>query len=64
MPEHYTRNTLECTAYCNVCERMTQHRVYDGRRGHCLEHQAPELSKAQQRRREKEERERREPKLF
>ena len=37
MPEHYTKNTLECTVYCNKCAKFTQHRVDDGRRGPCLE---------------------------
>lgn len=37
MPEHYTKNTLECTAWCSTCQRMTQHRVDGGRRGPCLE---------------------------
>jgi hypothetical protein len=37
MPEHYTRNTLEATCWCNPCGKMTQHRVDDGRRGPCLE---------------------------
>lgn len=37
MPEHYTKNTLECTAYCNRCGKMTQHRVDGGRRGPCLD---------------------------
>jgi ribosomal protein L44E len=37
VPEHYTKNTLECTAYCNRCGGDTQHRVDDGRRGPCLE---------------------------
>lgn len=36
MPEHYTKNTLECTAYCKKCAAMTQHRVDSGRRGPCL----------------------------
>jgi ribosomal protein L44E len=35
--EHYTKNTLECTAYCRPCGRFTQHRVDSGRRGPCLE---------------------------
>lgn len=38
MPEHYTKNTLECTAWCRVCQKHTQHRVDGGRRGPCLEH--------------------------
>jgi len=37
MPEHYTRNTLECTVYCKRCGKDTQHRVDGGRRGPCLE---------------------------
>jgi len=50
MPEHYTKNTEECTAWCNKCHRNTQHRVDGGRRVPCLEHEAPELSLAQIRR--------------
>lgn len=40
MPEHYTRNTVSVTVWCNVCQRTTEHRVDDGRRGPCLEHAA------------------------
>jgi ribosomal protein L44E len=36
VPEHYTKNTLECTAYCNRCGAFTQHRVDTGRRGPCI----------------------------
>jgi hypothetical protein len=36
MPEHYTKNTLECTAWCPKCQDSTQHRVDGGRRGPCL----------------------------
>ena len=36
MPEHWTRNTLEVTAYCNKCADFTQHRVDGGRRGPCI----------------------------
>lgn len=36
MPEHYTKNTLEATCWCNPCNAMTQHRVDGGRRGPCL----------------------------
>ena len=64
MPEHYTKNTLECTVWCNKCGRSTQHRVDGGRRGPCLEHDAPELSQAQRKNREKRERERQQPGLF
>lgn len=44
MPEHYTRNTLEVTAWCEKCQRFTQHRVDGGRRGPCLEHKAQEYT--------------------
>jgi len=37
MPEHFTKNTLECTAYCKRCQRDTQHRVDGGRRGPCID---------------------------
>jgi len=53
MPEHYTRNTIECTAWCTKCQKMTQHRVDGGRRGPCLEHEAPKFSKAQEARQRK-----------
>jgi len=35
--EHFTKNTLGCTAWCKRCSAMTQHRVDSGRRGPCLE---------------------------
>ena len=37
MGEHYTKNTLETTAYCGKCGEFTQHRVDGGRRGPCLQ---------------------------
>jgi hypothetical protein len=37
MPEHYTKNTLEATVWCNRCGKDTQHRIDGGRRGPCLE---------------------------
>jgi hypothetical protein len=37
MTIHYTKNTLEVTAWCGKCQRDTQHRVDGGRRGPCLE---------------------------
>jgi hypothetical protein len=58
MSEHYTRNTLECTAWCAKCKRNTQHRVDGGRRGPCLEHKAPQFSQAQLQRMGKAARER------
>lgn len=66
MPEHYTKNTLECTVWCAKCQRMTQHRVDGGRRGPCIDpaHPVQELSQAQTARKKKEERERQQPALF
>lgn len=36
MPEHYTKNTVSASAWCNKCGRATQHRIDSGRRGSCL----------------------------
>lgn len=66
MPEHYTKNTEECTAWCAKCQRMTQHRVDGGRRGPCIDpaHPYRELSKAQEKRRAAEQHAKQNPKLF
>ena len=66
MTIHYTKNTLEVTAWCAKCQRDTQHRVDGGRRGPCIDpgHPVQELSKAQIAAREKREREKRNPSLF
>lgn len=66
MPEHFTKNTLECTAWCAKCQRNTQHRVDGGRRGPCIDpkHPVQKESAKQKRRREKGEFEKRNPLLF
>jgi ribosomal protein L44E len=64
MAEHHTRNTLEVTAWCKVCRRDTQHRVDDGRRGPCLEHEAQPMTKKQTAAARKREREAQNPGLF
>lgn len=66
MPEHFTKNTEECTAWCPKCQRETQHRVDDGRRGPCIDpgHPVQVFTKAQQRRREAAEKKRQNPELF
>ncbi len=72
MAEHYPRGTLECTAWCNVCGRLTQHRVDHpaagekggGRRGPCVEQEAPQATKKQQHAKDKREREKQQPNLF
>lgn len=53
MTEHYTANTESVTAWCNHCNRNTQHSVSGNRRGRCLEHEAPELSQKQKDNRER-----------
>jgi hypothetical protein len=37
MGEHFTRNTVSVAAWCNKCRRQTLHRVYDRRKGPCLD---------------------------
>jgi len=71
MPEHYTHNTLECTAYCLRCGKDTQHRVDGGRRGPCLEcirklelQAEYERIKAGIEEEQRQERDRQNPKLF
>jgi len=64
MAEHYTRSTESATRWCNRCGKRTQHIVSGGRIGRCLEHEAPELSAAQLKRRAKQERELKNPRLF
>lgn len=41
MAEHYTRNTESVSAWCNKCQKFTEHRVDSGRKGPCMEHSAP-----------------------
>jgi hypothetical protein len=62
MTEHFTKNTLECTAWCAKCQRDTQHRVDGGRKGPCIDpkHPVPKTTRAQ----EKRIRERDTPRLF
>lgn len=50
--------------FCNACNRLTKHSVSDGRIGRCMEHDAPELSKKQQRERARRDRETRNPRMF
>ena len=52
MPEHYTKNTLETTAWGAKCQRFMQHRVDGGRRGPCLELARRKKLEKQQRQRE------------
>lgn len=37
MGHHYTRSTVSVSAYCKKCNKQTQHRVDDHRRGPCLD---------------------------
>jgi hypothetical protein len=62
--EHYTSNTIECTAWCEHCRRNTRHAVSANRRGRCLEHDAPKYSKKQLARRAKLAKQGQQPSLF
>lgn len=44
MPHHYPKNTTEVSYWCNTCNRLTMHQVYNGRLGACVEehHKAKE----------------------
>lgn len=35
MPEHFTKNTVEASFWCNKCHKATVHRIDNGRRGPC-----------------------------
>jgi hypothetical protein len=37
MTEHFTRNTISASLWCAKCQKMTQHRIDDRRKGPCLE---------------------------
>lgn len=64
MSQHYQRNTVGVTQWCNTCGRMTIHRVDDRRVGVCTEHQKTGMSKAQQKRAAQQEKAVKEPELF
>jgi hypothetical protein len=65
MAKHYTRNTLEDTAWCGTCGRMTQHKVSAGRLAECLEHERAEPFTVKQRAAiARRARERQNPRLF
>jgi hypothetical protein len=36
MPEHFTRNTVSAEFWCGKCQKRTQHRIDDKRKGPCL----------------------------
>jgi hypothetical protein len=64
MSEHYPKHTKAVMAHCTKCGRHTMHRVDNGRLGSCLEPHFTGLSKAQEKRREKQEAERQQPGLL
>lgn len=37
MSEHFTRSTVEASAWCGKCQKQTMHRIDDRRKGPCLE---------------------------
>jgi ribosomal protein L44E len=36
MAEHYTRSTISAALWCPKCQKQTQHRIDDRRKGPCL----------------------------
>ena len=64
MPEHWPKSTTRAKLYCPTCNRLTMHRIDNGRQGPCEEHSAEGLSAAQKKRRDKQEIEKKQPKLF
>jgi len=55
-PHHFTKNTVEASAWCLKCNRQTLHAIADGRIGACLvylerleaEHVKPKEAKVEQ----------------
>jgi hypothetical protein len=37
MPEHFSANTVSAAFYCAKCQKRTQHRIDDHRKGPCLD---------------------------
>jgi len=64
MTQHETKNTIGTLAWCNTCNRRTLHSVSGKRLGHCQEHEAPHLSKRQEKARKEWEHQEQNPKLF
>ena len=66
MTIHYTKNTLEVTAWCPQCHRDTQHRVDEGRQGPCIDadHKVQELTRKQESAAKKREHDSQNPRLF
>lgn len=36
MSEHYSKQTVSISAFCLKCNKTTEHRVDDGRKGPCM----------------------------
>jgi hypothetical protein len=36
MSQHFTKSTIEVSAYCRPCGKFTAHTVSDGRLGYCI----------------------------
>ena len=46
--QHYQRNVIAITKWCETCGKMTRHRVSDRRVGSCMESHVTGLSKKQE----------------
>jgi hypothetical protein len=43
MPHHFPKATVEASAYCTTCGKMTPHYVFDGRLGRCKNDHHPTI---------------------
>jgi len=69
LPHHYTKDTTEAPYWCEKCFRITQHSVSGGRLGRCKEHEfagvaGTGLTRVQFKRKQQQEKEQRQPRLF
>jgi len=68
MPHHYRKDVTEAYEWCKTCNKLTLHAVFDRRLAHCKEHEHPGLvdgmTKAQRKKRDEQEKDKKNPRLF
>ena len=64
MSEHYTTNTTGILKFCTICNCKTMHNVTGKRVGHCTSHLPSLLTKEQERRKTKAEKDKCNMNLF
>ena len=40
-PHHFTKATVQASAWCPTCNKMTMHYIWDGRLGRCMNEHSP-----------------------